>query len=314
MKVLITIPGVHSPKIIDAEPNEKIGLLIKNVQAAESNKDTLQDFEITIKDHKEDLDKGLELSTIVKNQDKSDRIHLLIHRCKKVKVTVTYSGRTFSDTFPSSFSMKKVQKKVFKEFGIHENDGNDLFFWINDQPIHNIEYVLLGGLTQYPVCSVELKLGTKQDINGFKSSEEIFKEHIESDEFQLLELLGKVIQVDQKDSQWPFFYLRFSACLGRSFVLRFNLTDYPKQPPNGVPWDLEKNQILIAEKWPRFNPRCCQIFKPEWNMNGLYLPLDRIALNTHNNWGRKYATEKWRDGDTILKYVSEVSDALNRLT
>lgn len=298
------------PKIVEVDQSDLLGLLVrKAVPALASNSDVIEDVELYLKNEEEDLDKGTTVGDLFK--DEKGRPHLFVGRCKAILLTVEYAGRTYQHKFPSAISLDRVKTKALDHFGIGPRDGADLFFWIGDDPIHNPEDVLVGSLTDYPTCSATLRLASKKDINGFRAEEELFNRHLESDVYKFFEEEERWGVVRER-SKWPFsiFWIKTSA--GEPVILRFDLHGYNLQPPNATCWDLKADTVLPNDRWPTHTARCRQIFRPTWNNMALYLPCDRVALAGHSDWPNKYPREIWKPGDTIIKYLNEVYDALNR--
>lgn len=309
-KIKVSINGAIVPKIVEVDPSDFVGSLVKKVvPALAGNADVVEDVELYPKNEDVDLDKGIRFDDILK--DEKGRPHLYVGRCKVVMLTVEYAGKTFEHKFPSATSLDRVKAKALEHFGIGPRDGADLFFWIGDEPIHNPEDVLVGSLTDYPVCSATLRLASKKDINGFSTEEELFNRHLDSDAYKLFENDEKW-SVIKEGSKWPFFLFSINSSVGGPVILRFDLHGYNLQAPSATCWDLKNNAVLASDQWPNHTPRCKQIFRPTWNTMALYLPCDRIALAGHSKWPDKYSYEIWKPGDTIVKYLFEVYDALNR--
>ncbi|MGB8356673.1 MAG: hypothetical protein WCD79_22435 [Chthoniobacteraceae bacterium] len=118
--------------------------------------------------------------------------------------------------------------------------------------------------------------------------------------------------------EWPHCILwvqsetRFAAS-GR-VNLRFNLDGYPTQAPTAQPWDVEKNQRLANDKWPKGPGNVSKVFNHGWN-NGpaLYAPCDRMAMVGHDPWKTAHEYWWWTPDKTITHYLEFVHRCLNPL-
>lgn len=130
--------------------------------------------------------------------------------------------------------------------------------------------------------------------------------HLLRPEFQAARAAGRwrVLDID-----WPSALIAVSAAARPNspdeFVLRFDLTGYPSQAPTAIPFDLETGARLTPEKLPK-GPRLSgnMAFRPDWP--GLYLPVDRSAINGHN-----WRTWRWDDSRDISFYLRLVHELLN---
>lgn len=109
-------------------------------------------------------------------------------------------------------------------------------------------------------------------------------------------------------ASWP--HVLIVVCGGDEEVaLRFDLNGYPGAAPTACPWNVETDQPLAPERWPR-GARVSEVFRPEWNQNALYFPLDRVALEGHDAWLALQQTVVWTPGCNITAYLRFIRDLL----
>lgn len=112
---------------------------------------------------------------------------------------------------------------------------------------------------------------------------------------------------------WPFAFITICAKDGRQFTFRFNCEGYPQTPPTGGPWDLERDEILPAGKWPKGNGgRVTAVFKPDWKGGtALYLPCDRMSIVGHDHWRHEMPSKIWRPECGISQYLELIHELLH---
>ena len=110
--------------------------------------------------------------------------------------------------------------------------------------------------------------------------------------------------------QWPHVFIWVRAGNGNRLLLRFELTNYPRQAPTAEPWDIETNAPLTPVRWPRGNARVTAAFNPNWNAHALYIPCDRVAIQGHEAWRHQHPSMLWDPAAGIHRYVRVVSDLL----
>lgn len=113
--------------------------------------------------------------------------------------------------------------------------------------------------------------------------------------------------------EWPFVFVCVVARDGLGHNLRFNCQGYPQVPPTGGPWDLERNAVLAANKWPKGNGgRVSKVFRPDWkDGTALYLPCDRVSIEGHDNWRTEMPSLIWRPTDGFIQYLELVHELLH---
>lgn len=307
-KIKIFVHTNNSQKFEIAEVNNdhKVGHLVKDFTPELSKqKDFLEDVEVYLEDHVVDFDKGFTIEeACIKHGD-----HVFVGRCKKITVNINYAGNTYSVPVSPATSMKKLKKLALRHFGIDDVSGAELLLWFNKNPMDARQMV--GSLTDYPACVVDLVLATKNDINGDPSSD-LFQEHLCSAEYQSGEIEGRWgIITNENGPSWPVFFFWVTSTIGEKFNFKFDFTSYTSWAPTAMIWDIESNTPLPLEKRPRQTKRQQQIFK-NWGKLCLYLPCDRMAFEGHANWAQLHPSLIWdKQNDTFLKYLNELYQILN---
>ncbi len=92
------------------------------------------------------------------------RIH--IHRCRKVKVSVSFNGREVADAFPPSKTIAKIKHWADKEFGIEGVDATEHALQICGTAKRPDEDVHLGSLVRRPTCQICFDLVPKKRVEG----------------------------------------------------------------------------------------------------------------------------------------------------
>jgi hypothetical protein len=113
---------------------------------------------------------------------------------------------------------------------------------------------------------------------------------------------------------WPHAVIVLSASRGeirRDVALRFDLDAYRTQPPTSQPWDATDGVALDPAEWPRGGPALNRAFNPQWRIDALYIPYDRVALAGHETWITTRPEYAWGpdcDITTYLKHVRRLLD------
>jgi hypothetical protein len=140
--------------------------------------------------------------------------------------------------------------------------------------------------------------------------ERAFRADIGSPAFRLAQAEGRwrLVKI-----AWPFVQIAVTSADGREYVLRFNCSGYPQNPPTGGPWDTDRNVMLPFNRWPRSKGgRVGAVFRPDWKGGtALYLPCDRESIVGHDNWRRELASKLWRPAAGINQYLELVYELLN---
>ncbi|WP_290886806.1 hypothetical protein [Arenimonas sp.] len=137
--------------------------------------------------------------------------------------------------------------------------------------------------------------------------QQAFEADVESGAFLNGSLTGRW---EVQSVQWPHAFIWVRAGNGNRLLLRFELTNYPRQAPTAEPWDIETNAPLAPVRWPRGDARVTAAFNPNWNAHALYIPCDRVAIQGHEAWRHQHPSMLWDPAAGIHRYVRVVSDLL----
>jgi hypothetical protein len=112
---------------------------------------------------------------------------------------------------------------------------------------------------------------------------------------------------------WPYALIGVTAKDVHEYVLRFECTGYPQNPPTAGPWDVAQNRILPFDRWPRSRGgRLGMVFRTAWkNGTALYLPCDRESIAGHDNWRTEMPSKIWNPSKGIVQYLELVHELLN---
>jgi hypothetical protein len=112
--------------------------------------------------------------------------------------------------------------------------------------------------------------------------------------------------------EWPIALIEVTASVG-TYVLRFELSGYPAQPPTAQLWDVDAKARLGDACWPGSKGgRVREVFRRDWqNGTALYLPCDRITIATHPGWVTQMPAKLWRPDGSIVQYLEAVYELLN---
>lgn len=305
LKLFVHVNNSQELRVAEVDEDHKIGHLVKDFASSLSqHPDFIEDVEVYLEDLEEDFDKGKTIKEVeLKHGD-----HIFIGRCKTIAVTINYAGKEYAFNVGPSTSIKKLKKLALNHFGIDDIGGAELLLWFNKIPLDSRQ--LIGSLTNYPTCGVNLILGSKNDVNG-DLSYDLFLEHQNSPEYQSGEIEGRWGVLNENRPEWPIFIFWVSSVDNSKYYFKFDFTGYPTSAPTSVIWDTVKNEILSPEKRPNINKRAIQVFKP-WGIQCNYLPCDRLAIPNHPNWNNEHPELIWdAQNDTMLKYLNEVYQILN---
>ena len=115
---------------------------------------------------------------------------------------------------------------------------------------------------------------------------------------------------------WPHTTIGVSAaerCNAPSeYVFRFECTGYRQSPVTCQPWDGAENRPLAAKDWPAGKDLIPSIFRPNWKGGTcLYLPCDRISIESHQDWIHQHPSRLWDPGRGIICYLEQLYELLN---
>jgi hypothetical protein len=151
-----------------------------------------------------------------------------------------------------------------------------------------------------------------------KMDEILFRSHLETPDF----LIGLskdqwgFISEEKDWPEWPIFFFWIKAPIEKGpdrYVLKFELTNYNQQAPQGIFWDDANNCILPPGKRPKVTGVYERAFRVDWQQGReLYAPWDRSGLKAHPDWKVKHTSDAWDCGkDEIAKYLRIVYLTLN---
>ncbi len=142
--------------------------------------------------------------------------------------------------------------------------------------------------------------------------ERAFRAHVAGPRFQSGVDRGewRLIEIE-----WPHALIGVTAAKRANgppeFVLWFELSGYPTSSPTATPWDLDQKSPLAPEKRPK-GDRVGMAFRSDWNGGvALYVPYDRVAIDSHPNWRTQYPRYVWDATKDITFYLRNVHELLN---
>lgn len=114
---------------------------------------------------------------------------------------------------------------------------------------------------------------------------------------------------------WPHAIITVSAAPREGspaeYGFRFNLTNYPQDPPTARPWDPTSETPIDPACWPTGRSRLAGAFNPGWNAAAIYIPCDRIAINGHDGWRIQHPAMIWSPAGDITQYLRILHELLN---
>lgn len=114
----------------------------------------------------EDQDEPLADAVTVESVAGKHGVRLHLHRCRRVGVKVTYSGRVVEHVFGPGTTVGTVKKWAAREFGILKEDAAELILQIvatHDQPDVDVH---IGTLAACPACAIAFDLVPNPRIQG----------------------------------------------------------------------------------------------------------------------------------------------------
>jgi hypothetical protein len=95
----------------------------------------------------------------------------------------------------------------------------------------------------------------------------------------------------------------------KEYVFRFEVTNYPAQPPMVRIWDHEANRPLANEKRPKGNSRVERAFQ-SWGDDTVYRPWDR-RTGPHGSNASNLPHLAWRSDRDLLFILEDLHGILN---
>lgn len=119
----------------------------------------------------EDEDEPIDESVLVKDRATATGLKVHIHRCRYVKVTVTFNGKTVECHFAPSATVARVKRwAAEKEFGMSEDEAGEHVLQIagtHDRPAPGTH---IGTLTDDKADSLSFDLVPDERVNGAAKS------------------------------------------------------------------------------------------------------------------------------------------------
>jgi hypothetical protein len=114
----------------------------------------------------EDQDEPLGDAVTVESLAGKHGVRLHVHRCRRVAVKVTYSGRVVEHVFGPGRTVGAVKKWAAKEVGIPKEDAAELILQIAGTPEQPDVDVHIGTLAACPPCALAFDLVPNPRIQG----------------------------------------------------------------------------------------------------------------------------------------------------
>lgn len=145
--------------------------------------------------------------------------------------------------------------------------------------------------------------------------ERAFRTHIESGRFLrgVANHRWRLLSV-----QWPVAILAVSAAdrptAPTEYAFRLDVSGYPQQAPTARLWDGDSDTPLPTASRPTGVPGSSveRAFRTDWNGgNALYLPCDRVALQSHPAWAAQHPDLYWTPSRDISFFLRILHDLLH---
>lgn len=105
--------------------------------------------------------------------------------------------------------------------------------------------------------------------------------------------------------EWPHVIIAISAAVRENapseYFFRFELSGYPNVAATAGVWNLDEHRVATEAERPKVT-YLPSPFRSDW-MNALYIPCDRIAVQTHTAWPNEYPGDLWDPAKGISKYL-----------
>jgi hypothetical protein len=148
--------------------------------------------------------------------------------------------------------------------------------------------------------------------NTMKPDERTLREDLDRAQFQ--SQVG--LRWEESEIQWPYVYIWVKARPTPSGVtgywLRFDCTGYPQRAPTATFWDKTRNAKLEDASRPWGQGEVVLAFRTDWEQgNALYLPCDRVALESHPEWVQQFPGRIWKPEKGVIYYLDEITRLLD---
>ena len=115
----------------------------------------------------EDEDDPIDESVLVKDRATAMGLKVHIHRCRHVKVTVMFNGKTVECHFPPSATVARVKRwAAEKEFGMSEEEAGEHVLQIAGTHERPAPGTHIGALTNDKADSLSFDLVPDERVNG----------------------------------------------------------------------------------------------------------------------------------------------------
>jgi hypothetical protein len=120
----------------------------------------------------EDADEPVDLKEATLKPDAKGGIKVHVHRCREVKVSVTFNGETVNHPFTPATTIAKVKKwAAERKFGMTDEEAGEHVLQIkgtHERPAPNIH---IGTLVAHPHCHIAFDLVPDERVNGASGQE-----------------------------------------------------------------------------------------------------------------------------------------------
>jgi hypothetical protein len=161
INVFVQGEGIKNVLRLEFEPESTV-LDMKRSCTAQANVRVDGEAVVFLENHDEPLAEVVSLESVASKGG----VHVHIHRCHRIEVKVTYSGRTVNRGFGPGKTIGAVKHWAADGFGIPKEDAAELVLQIagtHEQPDVDTH---IGSLTTFPICGISLDLIPNPRIQG----------------------------------------------------------------------------------------------------------------------------------------------------
>ncbi len=150
-------------------------------------------------------------------------------------------------------------------------------------------------------------------MDAMTPAERVFRSHLHKGPFQSGIDRGRW---ELASVTWPHSVISVSAAervgAPRRYSFRFELSNYPANPPTAQAWNQSGDGPLHRASWPGGRGRIQHAFNPDWKGGTcLYLPCDRYAIEGHDPWRVQHPEMIWNPKGDITQYLRIIHDLLD---
>ena len=158
--IKVFVDGIGIPKVTLLSIPE--AGTVQDILVAAKELTDLKDLQVWIENSDEPLNPIISL----KNSGIKARIHLHIHNCHRISVTVNFNGESKTHPFSPSKTIGTVKEWACHQFNLNAADSTEYVLQIFNSIIRPSESILLGSLTKPGDCSLCFDLVPAQRIEG----------------------------------------------------------------------------------------------------------------------------------------------------